>query len=221
MAVEILLLEDDINLGEIVSEFLDEEGFNVTLVDNAQEAQDKAYEKNFDLWILDVKVPLGDGFSILRNLRESGKYTPAIFMTSLNTTIDLQKGFESGCDDYIKKPFELEELKIRINAILKRSFAHKNEDYEDLGNGFKFALLSQTLYKNDKPLSLPLKELKLLALLLKNKGRFIDIACIFEEIWEYDQEPSELSLRAYVKNLRKLLGKDNIINQRGRGYCYV
>ncbi|WP_139454193.1 response regulator transcription factor [Campylobacter armoricus] len=221
MAVEILLLEDDINLGEIVSEFLDEEGFNVTLVDNAQEAQDKAYEKNFDLWILDVKVPLGDGFSILRNLRELGKYTPAIFMTSLNTTIDLQKGFESGCDDYIKKPFELEELKIRINAILKRSFAHKNEDYEDLGNGFKFALLSQTLYKNDKPLSLPLKELKLLALLLKNKGRFIDIACIFEEIWEYDQEPSELSLRAYVKNLRKLLGKDNIINQRGRGYCYV
>ncbi|AJC86549.1 two-component system response regulator DccR [Campylobacter sp. RM16704] len=221
MATQILLLEDDINLGEIVSEFLEEEGFSVTLVDNAQEAQDKAYEKNFDLWILDVKVPLGDGFSILKNLRESGKYTPAIFMTSLNTTIDLQKGFESGCDDYIKKPFELEELKIRINAILKRSFAHKNEDYEDLGNGFKFALVSQTLYKGDKPLSLPLKELKLLSLLLKNKGKFIDTAYIFEEIWEYDQEPSELSLRAYVKNLRKLLGKDSIINQRGRGYCYV
>ncbi|AKJ53834.1 response regulator transcription factor [Campylobacter lari] len=221
MATQILLLEDDINLGEIVSEFLEEEGFVVTLVDNAQDAQDKAYEKNFDLWILDVKVPQGDGFSVLKNLREAGKYTPAIFMTSLNTTMDLQKGFESGCDDYIKKPFELQELKIRINAILKRSFAHKNEDYEDLGNGFKFAFVSQTLYQDDKPLTLPLKELKLLSLLLKNKGKFIDTACIFEEIWEYDQEPSELSLRAYVKNLRKILGKDSIVNQRGRGYCYV
>ncbi|EAC1840713.1 response regulator transcription factor [Campylobacter lari] len=221
MATQILLLEDDINLGEIVSEFLEEEGFVVTLVDNAQDAQDKAYEKNFDLWILDVKVPQGDGFSMLKNLRQAGKYTPAIFMTSLNTTMDLEKGFESGCDDYIKKPFELQELKIRINAILKRSFSHKNEDYEDLGNGFKFALISQTLYHNDKPLSLPLKELKLLSLLLKNKGKFIDTACIFEEIWEYDQEPSELSLRAYVKNLRKILGKDSIVNQRGRGYCYV
>lgn len=221
MATQILLLEDDINLGEIVSEFLEEEGFVVTLVDNAQDAQDKAYEKNFDLWILDVKVPQGDGFSVLKNLRQAGKYTPAIFMTSLNTTMDLEKGFESGCDDYIKKPFELQELKIRINAILKRLFSHKNEDYEDLGNGFKFALISQTLYQNDKPLSLPLKELKLLSLLLKNKGKFIDTACIFEEIWEYDQEPSELSLRAYVKNLRKILGKDSIVNQRGRGYCYV
>ncbi|AJC91100.1 response regulator transcription factor [Campylobacter subantarcticus] len=221
MATQILLLEDDINLGEIVSEFLEEEGFIVTLVDNAQDAQDKAYEKNFDLWILDVKVPLGDGFSVLKNLREAGKYTPAIFMTSLNTTMDLQKGFESGCDDYIKKPFELQELKIRINAILKRSFAHKNEDYEDLGNGFKFVFVSQALYQDDKLLTLPLKELKLLSLLLKNKGKFINTTCIFEEIWEYDQEPSELSLRAYVKNLRKILGKDSIINQRGRGYCYV
>lgn len=72
MATQILLLEDDINLGEIVSEFLEEEGFIVTLVDNAQDAQDKAYEKNFDLWILDVKVPQGDGFSVLKNLREAG-----------------------------------------------------------------------------------------------------------------------------------------------------
>lgn len=221
MATKILLLEDDTNLGEIVSEFLEEEGFFVDLVDNAEDALNKAYEKNYDLWVLDVKVPLGDGFSVLKNLREIKKYTPAIFMTSLNTTIDLQKGFESGCDDYIKKPFELEELKIRINAILKRSFSHKNEDYEDLGNGLKFALVSQTLYQNDKPLSLPLKELKFLSLLVKNKGKFIDTAYIFEEIWDYDQEPSELSLRAYVKNLRKILGKDSIINQRGRGYCYA
>ncbi|WP_291951853.1 response regulator transcription factor [Campylobacter sp.] len=221
MPTTILLLEDDINLGEIVSEFLEDEGYVVTLVDNADDAQNYAYEKNYDLWILDVKVPQGDGFSVLKKLREAGKYTPAIFMTSLNTTLDLQKGFESGCDDYIKKPFELEELKVRICAILKRSFAHKCEDYEDLGNGFKFALISQILYHNDKPLSLPLKEIKLLSLLIKNKGKFIDTSRIFEEIWEFDQEPSELSLRAYIKNLRKLLGKNSIINQRGRGYSYV
>lgn len=221
MAAKILLLEDDLNLSEIVEEYLIDEGYEVNLVSDAEEALNVAYEKHFDLWILDVKVPLGDGFSLLKELRKSGKTTPAIFLTSLNTTDDLKKGFESGCDDYIKKPFELTELSLRIESILKRSFAHKNENYEDLGNGFKISLNSQILYQNDKAMPLPSKEIKLLLLLLKHKNNFIATEKIFEELWEYDEEPSEMSLRAYVKNLRKILGKDCIINQRGRGYCYV
>ncbi len=221
MASKILLLEDDINLSEIVEEHLLDEGYEVSLAGDAQQALDLAYEKNFDLWILDVKVPLGDGFSLLKELRKSGKNTPAIFLTSLNTADDLKEGFEAGCDDYIKKPFELSELSLRIENILKRAFTHKNEDYEDLGQGFKFTLNSQILSQNDKPINLPSKETKLLMILLKHKNKFISIEKIFDELWEYDEEPSELSLRAYVKNLRRLLGKDRIINQRGRGYCYV
>ncbi|TQR29193.1 two-component system response regulator [Campylobacter sp. MIT 99-7217] len=220
MAAKILLLEDDLNLSEIVEEYLSDEGFEVSLVGDAQEALDMAYEKHFDIWILDVKVPLGDGFSLLKELRQTGKTTPAIFLTSLNTADDLKEGFESGCDDYIKKPFELIELKMRIESLLKRSFSHKNEDYEDLGDGLKFVLNSQMLYKDDKPINLPSKEIKLLNLLLKHKNNFLSTEKILEEIYDYDEEPSELSLRAYVKNLRKIIGKEKIINQRGRGYCY-
>lgn len=221
MAAKILLLEDDINLSEIVEEHLTDEGYEVDLATDAEQALNLGYEKNYELWILDVKVPLGDGFSLLKELRKSGKNTPAIFLTSLNTADDLKEGFEAGCDDYIKKPFELSELSLRIENILKRAFTHKNEDYEDLGKGFKFALNSQILSQNDKPINLPSKETKLLVILLKHKNKFISVEKIFDELWEYDEEPSELSLRAYVKNLRRLLGKDSIINQRGRGYCYV
>lgn len=221
MKSKILLLEDDINLSEIVEEHLTEEGYEVHLVTDAQQALDAAYENHFDLWILDVKVPLGDGFSLLKELRKSGKETPAIFLTSLNTAGDLKEGFEAGCDDYIKKPFELSELSLRVENILKRNFTHKNEEYEDLGNGFKFSLRSRILYENDKAINLPYKEAKLLILLLQHKNDFISLERIFDELWDYDEEPSELSLRAYVKNLRKILGKDSLINQRGRGYCYV
>lgn len=221
MAAKILLLEDDINLSEIVEEHLTDEGYEVDLATDAEQALNLGYEKNYELWILDVKVPLGDGFSLLKELRKSGKNTPAIFLTSLNTAGDLKEGFEAGCDDYIKKPFELSELSLRIENILKRAFTHKNEDYEDLGKGFKFALNSQILSQNDKPINLPSKETRLLVILLKHKNKFISVEKIFDELWEYDEEPSELSLRAYVKNLRRLLGKDSIINQRGRGYCYV
>ncbi|MBZ7938207.1 MULTISPECIES: two-component system response regulator DccR [Campylobacter] len=220
MAAKILLLEDDLSLSEIIEEFLSDEGYEVSVCTDAKEALNLAYEKYFDLWILDVKVPLGDGFSLLKDLRSYGKETPAIFMTSLNTVNDLKEGFSSGCDDYIKKPFELAELAIRIKALLKRSFSHKNEDFENLGNGFKFNFASQILFHFDKALPLPSKEVKLLSLLLKNKNIFLSAEKIFEELWDYNEEPSELSLRAYIKNLRKLLGKEKIINQRGRGYRY-
>lgn len=221
MASKILLLEDDMSLSEIVEEYLSEQGYEVSLASDAKEALDLAYEKSFNLWILDVKVPLGDGFSLLKELRSLGKDTPAIFLTSLNTINDVEQGFASGCDDYIKKPFELAELKLRIESLLKRNFSHKNEDFEDLGNGYKFALNSQVLYQNDKAVSLPGKEVKLLSLFLQNKNEFLNTERLFEELWDYDEEPSELSLRAYVKDLRKILGKDAIINQRGRGYSYV
>lgn len=221
MAAKILLLEDDLSLSEIIEEFLKDEGYEVSLADNAEDALSLAYEKNFDLWILDVKIPLGDGFSLLKELRASGKQTPAIFMTSLNTFQDLKEGFDSGCDDYIRKPFELAELAVRVRALLKRAFSHKNEDFEDLGGVYKFSFTSHILYENGKALNLPSKEIKLLTLLLKNKNNFISVEQIFEELWDYDEEPSSLSLRVYVKNLRKLLGKEKILNQRGRGYSYV
>ena len=221
MSAKILLLEDDFVLSEILLEFLQEQGYEVKLYDNAKDALDGAYEQHFDLWILDVKVPYGNGFDVLKELRDCGKETPAIFITSLDRIDDLQSGYKAGCDDYLKKPFELLELQYRISTLLKRSFSHTQEDYIPLANGFKFGILTQLLYdENQTIVPLTQKEILLLSLLLQNKGKYVPQELIFDTLWGFDQEPSEMSLRVYVKNLRKILGKDSIINSRGYGYCY-
>lgn len=221
MSAKILLLEDDFVLSEILLEFLQKQGYDVRLCDNARDAINYAYEQYFDLWILDVKVPYGNGFDILKELRECGKTTPSIFITSLDRIDDLKMGYSAGCDDYLKKPFELLELQYRINTLLKRSFSHTKEDYLNLRNGFKFGILTQSLYDKDGVLvPLTQKENILLSLLLQHKGHYVSQEMIFDNLWEYEQEPSEMSLRVYVKNLRKILGKDSILNKRGIGYCY-
>ncbi|HHP0338792.1 TPA: response regulator transcription factor [Campylobacter lari subsp. concheus] len=221
MAAKILLLEDDLSLNEIISDALSDEGFKVSCVYDAQEALENAYEKNFDLWIFDVKVPKGNGFEILKELRESGKNTPAIFLTSLSMLDDVKQGFSSGCDDYVKKPFDVDELIIRVKNIIKRNFSHQKEDLILLSSSknISFDPLDKTLYQNKTIINLTNKEKELLSLLLKKRPHFVSIETIFNEIWSLDEEPVIMSLRVYVKNLRKILGKDLIINQRNIGYA--
>jgi len=219
--VRILLVEDDEILLDLISEYLSENGYEVTTSDNAKEALDLAYEQNFDLLILDVKLPKGDGFSLLSSLRELGVSAPSIFTTSLNTIDDLEKGYKSGCDDYLKKPFELKELLIRIQALLKRNFSHNNDELVVISNELSFHPQSKILSKNGEKISISSKESDLLALFLQNKGKILTKDTIFERVWGLDEEPSEQSLRVYIKNLRQILGKDAILNKRGDGYIYV
>ncbi|EGK7513971.1 response regulator transcription factor [Campylobacter lari] len=221
MAAKILLLEDDLSLNEIINEALSDEGFKVSCVYDAQEALEKAYEENFDLWIFDVKVPKGNGFEVLKELRESAKNTPAIFLTSLSMLDDVKQGFLSGCDDYIKKPFDVDELIIRVKNIIKRNFSHQKEDLILLSSSknISFDPINKTLYQNEEIINLTNKEKELLALLLKKRPHFVSIETIFDEIWSLDEEPVIMSLRVYIKNLRKILGKDLIINQRNIGYA--
>ena len=230
MSAKILLLEDDIVLQEILCEFLEEEGFAVTHCESAGEALDLAYERQFDIWLLDVKVPLGDfegkrdempGFALLKSLREADKSTPCIFITSLSSISDLKDGYGVGCDDFLRKPFELTELRLRIQTLLRRSFSHKNNDFIALHDDFKFDIISKVLYKDSAPVSLTKKESLLLNLLLKNAPSYVSVEAIFEELWDFSQSPSEMSLRAYIKNLRKILGKERILNSQGSGYAYV
>lgn len=218
---QILLVEDDETLSELISEYLSEQGYDVTVRADAKAALDTAYERNFDILILDVKLPKGDGFSLLRELRRLGDDTPAIFTTSLNALQDLEIGYKSGCDDYLKKPYELKELLLRIQILLKRKFSHVNDEFIELNDGYKFYPSSKTLRQNGQIVSLSNKESELLALFLENKNTLISKETIFDKIWNYGEEPSELSLRVYVKNLRRILGKDAIINRRGDGYIYV
>ena len=218
---QILLVEDDETLSELISEYLSEQGYDVTVRADAKAALDTAYERNFDILILDVKLPKGDGFFLLRELRRLGDDTPAIFTTSLNTLQDLEIGYKSGCDDYLKKPYELKELLLRIQILLKRKFSHVNDEFIELNDGYKFYPSSKTLRQNGQIVSLSNKESELLSLFLENKNALLSKEAIFEKIWNYGEEPSELSLRVYVKNLRRILGKDAIINRRGDGYIYV
>ena len=218
---QILLVEDDETLSELISEYLSEQGYDVTVCADAKVALDTAYERNFDILILDVKLPKGDGFSLLRELRRLGDDTPAIFTTSLNALQDLEIGYKSGCDDYLKKPYELKELLLRIQILIKRKFSHVNDEFIELNDGYKFYPSSKTLRQNGQIVNLSNKESELLALFLENKNTLISKETIFEKIWKYGEEPSELSLRVYVKNLRRILGKDAIINRRGDGYIYV
>ena len=125
--MKILLLEDDLILNEIIEEHLISQKHEITTVFTGLEAQDLLYSQRFDLLLLDVNVPILNGFELLKDLRQKEIYTPTIFLTSLNQIDDIEKGFKSGCDDYLKKPFELKELDLRINNI-KRLFNIENED---------------------------------------------------------------------------------------------
>lgn len=216
----LLLLEDDPNLSESVSEYLEEQGFRVKCVYDATSAEDALYEQKFDLLLLDVNVPGGDGFSLLKASRKEGNSTPAIFITSRNAMNDVEEGFESGGDDYIRKPFALKELLLRIQTILKRNFYHNPTDALSLGDGITYDIDNQVLSINGNAQNLQLKEHKLLKLFIQHKNELLSHEMIMEHLWEYDETPSDGSLRTYIKTLRKLLGKDSIVSHKRLGYQF-
>ena len=125
MKAKILLLEDDLTLSETVSEFLKTNDFEVVTAYNGEKASELIYEQQYDLFLLDVNVPLLNGFELLKQKRDDGVKTPAIYITSLNSIDSLEDGYKSGCDDYIRKPFVLKELLYRVENILKRGFFHE------------------------------------------------------------------------------------------------
>ncbi len=217
---KILVLEDELMLADMMSSYLESFGYEITLSDNYDEALSFAYENHFDLLIFDVKIIGGNGFDLLDELRNSGVKTPCIFTTSLNGINDVTKGFKAGCDDYIKKPFELAELLLRVENILKRNFCQNSQDIV-INEHLKFDILQKRLLKDDKPVLLSKKESKLLALFLQNKNRILSRDEIYSQIWDYDELPSELSLRVYVRNLRKIVGEDRIISHSKLGYEYA
>lgn len=216
----LLLLEDDPNLSESVSEYLEEQGYQVTCVYDVAKAEDALYEEKFDLLLLDVNVPGGDGFSLLKTSRKGGNSTPAIFITSRNAMSDVEAGFESGGDDYIRKPFALKELLLRIQTILKRNFFHNPSDVLILGDSITYDIDNQLLTIGEKTQNLQAKEHKLLKLFIQHRNELLTHEVIMEHLWDYDETPSDGSLRTYIKTLRKLLGKDSIVSHKRLGYQF-
>ncbi len=218
--MKILLLEDDIGLADIMSEYLEDNDFELDLVYDGEEALDRAYETQYDLYIFDVNVPAIKGFDLLKTLRDNGDATPTIFVTSLNDIEDVSQGFESGADDYLKKPFELAELLLRIKNIQKRSFAQKRSTIIQIDKDITFDIDTELLHTGGKSVSLPQKELKLLKHFLKHPNEVVTFESLYDILWDYDETASAESLRAHIKNLRKHLTKDMIQNLRGLGYRF-
>jgi DNA-binding response OmpR family regulator len=218
----ILLLEDDITLNETVSEYLEELGYRVDVVEDGEDALALMYENSYDIFLLDVKVPSMSGFDLLKEARSRKIQTPAIFITSLNSVDDLSEGYESGCDDYIRKPFALKELEVRVSSILKRDFFHKeNSERVEISDSIYYDISKSVLYIDEEEQILNKKESKLLKLFLQNKSEVLSHEKIYDTLWDYDETYSEASLRTYIKNLRKLLGKERIVSIKKQGYKFT
>lgn len=220
MKRKILLLEDDISLSQTLEEFLEDNNFDIVCAYDGKEAQEIIYEKQFDLFLLDVNVPYIDGFTLLKEQRENNITTPAIYITSLNAIDSLELGYKSGADDYIRKPFELKELLFRIETILKRGYFHNNSNSIEIDKNISFDIDSDILKVNGEKVQLNTKEIKLLRLFLQNQNIPLSHEKIYDTLWEYDETPSETSLRTYIKNLRKHIGKEKIVSIKKLGYRF-
>lgn len=218
--MKILYLEDDLNLSQTVEEYLLEQGFEVVCVYDGVEALEHIYNSNFDFFLLDVSVPKIDGFELLKELREAKINTPAIFITSLNAIDDLSKGYNCGADDYIKKPFVLKELLFRINALLKREYKTKHK-LINITQDIEFNMYTNELIKNSQKVALNQKEHLLLKLLLKHKEECVSFEEIYQNVWQFNETHSYMSLRTYIKNLRKHIGKEHILSIKNIGYKLV
>ncbi|PHR73367.1 MAG: DNA-binding response regulator [Arcobacter sp.] len=216
--MKILLLEDDPMLNEIIEEHLIKNNYEVISVFNGADAESLLYSQTFDLLLFDVNVPSINGFTLLKDLREKSILTPAIFITSLDMLSDVEKGFEAGCDDYIKKPFDLKELDLRINNLI-RLFNINNKEIE-ISKDLFFDKKRLVIKKDNKKIKISQKEADVLDYLIRNKNKMLSVENICLNVWAYEEAPLGSTIRTYIKNLRKILGADHIINIRGLGYQF-
>lgn len=217
--MRILLLEDDLILNEIITEHLEEEGYEVFSVFDGEDAQEEIYSQKFDLLLLDVNVPNINGFDLLKDIRAKEIKTAAIFITSANMLEDIEKGFKSGCDDYIKKPFALKELDLRIDNI-KRLYNINNSSSTQISTNITLDINNLLIKKEKEEIHITKKECDVLQYLINNKSKHVSIEELSLNIWSYEEAPLASTIRTYIKNLRKILGEEFIVNTRGVGYRF-
>ena len=213
---KILILEDDDLFASTLEDFLSDEGFEVDIAKDGEECLELNFKKNYDLYIFDINVPKINGLDLLEQLRQSDDNTPTIFLTSYKDKDTLHDAFLKGCDDYLKKPADLDELILRIKALLKRN--KKQFKVIDLSNNFTFNPSTKRVYENEVDLNLPIKVLDLIELFLENKGEIVTKNMIISKLWTTQEEYSEGSIRVYINHIKKLLGKESILNIKGIGY---
>ena len=215
--MKILILEDERVLALSMREFLEDCGYAVDCFADSDEAYDAIYNNVYDLLLLDVKVPgEKNGFEMLELVRKGGNQAPAIFITSLTDIDDLSRGYECGACDYIRKPFDLAELKLRVEQVVKLHCFASSEESIDLPSGYKYDIKKMKLTFRDESIALAKTETKILELLIKQRGSVVSCEMFWEEVW--GEWVDSANIRVQVGNLRKKLEKDFIKNVRGVGY---
>jgi DNA-binding response OmpR family regulator len=217
----ILLAEDELALGQIVKESLESSGFNVLYCTNGEDALTTYIKEQPSILVLDVMMPKKDGFTLAKEIRMQDQHIPIIFLTAKSQTKDVVEGFESGGNDYLKKPFSVLELIVRIENLLQRKQLQSTPK-EILIGDYTFLFKKQTLqFKEEAPITLTHREAHLLFHLNNNKNEVLDRSLILKKLWNNDDFFSARSMDVFISKLRKKLNQDSniqIINVRGFGY---
>ena len=217
MSIKILLLEDDLLFAETLIDLLEDERFEVIYAPNGQEALELIYKNKFDIYLLDINVPLINGTTLLKELRDSNDNTPAIFLTSHKDKEMLKSGFLSGADDYITKPFDNDELLLRINALTRRNKPNKNTCIDLLCHDE----VHKRILHDNVELELSKKEYELLLLLMSHANAPVPKELILDELWSRSESGSDGAVRVYINRIKQLVPNLKIENIRGIGYKLV
>jgi len=227
MKTKVLLAEDDKNLGNVLKAYLEAKGFNTTLCIDGKEALETFKRNDFDFCILDIMMPIMDGFTVAKEIRKLDTKVPFLFLTAKSMQEDKIYGFELGADDYLTKPFSMEELLLRIKAIRRRVEESKKNAGDN--NTFKFGAYTfdhnrQMLTVGKKATKLTSKEADLLKLLCQNENQVLDRSVALNKIWYDDSYFNARSMDVYITKLRKYLKDDpdvELINVHGVGFKLV
>lgn len=221
--VKVLLAEDEASLGMIVKESLETRDFLVFLAEDGEQAVEIYKKEQPDILVLDVMMPKKDGFSVAEDIRKENKRIPIIFLTAKSQTSDVLEGFHKGGNDYLKKPFSIEELIVRIKALLDRIEIKSNVEHITIGK-YVFNLTKQTLEIDNNLEQLTHREAELLFYLFEKKNEILDRSFILNKLWGNDDFFNARSMDVFISKLRKKLKKDEtiqILNVRGFGYKLI
>ncbi len=225
--IRLLLCEDDPNLGSLLAQYLGAKGYTVELRADGRQGLEAYQKGGFDLLLLDVMMPVKDGFTLAREIRQKDERTPIIFLTAKSMKQDTIQGFQSGADDYLTKPFSMEELLLRVNAVLRRSTGVTNvkeAPREHVVGRFRFDVRKQVLLIDGQERKLTTKESDLLRLLCEHRNGLLSRNEALKQVWGDDNYFNGRSMDVYIAKLRKYLKDDpgvEILNVHGKGFRLV
>lgn len=221
MSNKILFVEDEKDLTLIVADTLREQGYDIITAADGIDGLEKFKAETADIVVADVMMPKMDGFTMAKEIRKLSPIVPLLFLTAKSTIDDVEEGFEIGANDYLKKPFELRELIVRIKALLRQHTPNRAEGIKYPLGSYLFNVSTQTLSLGGQSVELSHLEARILELLAANIGKTVDASELMIAVWQRDEPNNRNSLHGYIHKLRRALCQDSsisIINQRGFGY---